>query len=100
MNPAPLPDRCRLIACVTGHVQGVGFRWWVYSRATELSLAGRATNLLDGRVRVTAEGPRAACEELLRLLEQEPSTHRRPGRVTGVTHQWTQPRGEDGFRAY
>lgn len=88
----------RLEAHVSGHVQGVGFRWWVTTQAESLGLAGQATNLTDGRVWVVAEGPRAHCEELLRLLGQQPSTHRRPGSVTGVTHRWATPRGVAGFR--
>ena len=56
----------RLTAWVRGRVQGVGFRWWVRSRALELGLAGSATNLDDGRVQVVAEGAAASdCEQLL-----------------------------------
>uniref|UniRef100_UPI0037353DAC acylphosphatase n=1 Tax=Corynebacterium sp. TaxID=1720 RepID=UPI0037353DAC len=47
----------RMTAFVHGHVQGVGFRWWVRSRALEAGLAGHAANLRDGRVEVVAEGP-------------------------------------------
>ena len=87
------PDRARLTAFVRGEVQGVGFRWWARSRALELGLAGHAANLPDGRVQVVAEGDREACERLLDLLGEQPSTTRRPGRVTGVTEQWTTARG-------
>ncbi|KQX69563.1 acylphosphatase [Angustibacter sp. Root456] len=83
----------RLTAFVRGDVQGVGFRWWTRSRALELGLAGHATNLPDGRVQVVAEGERAACDRLLTQLAEQPSTTGRPGRVTGVTEQWTQARG-------
>ncbi len=34
-----------LTAWAHGQVQGVGFRWWTRSRAVELRLVGRATNL-------------------------------------------------------
>jgi len=81
----------RLQAFVKGHVQGVGFRWWVRARALELGLAGSATNLEDRRVEVIAEGPREACEALLALL---PSG---PGRVEFVAERWSEPRGEQGF---
>lgn len=87
----------RMTAFVHGHVQGVGFRWWVRSRALEAGLAGHAANLRDGRVEVVAEGPEAEVRGLLRLLEEEPSTAGRPGRVTTVVTQWTQPKGETGF---
>jgi acylphosphatase len=84
----------RLTAWVDGLVQGVGFRWWVRSQALRLGLRGTATNMPDGRVEVVAEGGRHACSELLALLGG-PSA---PGRVTAVTHEWGQPRGDlSGF---
>lgn len=87
----------RMTAFVHGHVQGVGFRWWTRSRALELGLSGHATNLRDGRVQVVAEGPREKCEELLVLLNEQPSTTRRPGTVDLVVEQWASPKGESGF---
>lgn len=85
----------RLTAWVRGHVQGVGFRWWTRSRALELGLAGVARNLDDGRVEVTAQGPRSTCEELLELLRGVAT----PGRVTGVTERWGDARPDvSGFR--
>ena len=83
-------ENVRLTAWVHGRVQGVGFRWWTRARALELGLAGKATNLDDGRVEVVAEGPRAACEALLGLL-RGPGT---PGHVTTVTERWSAARGE------
>jgi acylphosphatase len=83
-------DAVRLTAWVSGRVQGVGFRWWVRSRALELGLAGWASNLSDGRVEVVAEGPRAACEALLQTLR----AGRTPGHVTGVVERWSQARQE------
>jgi acylphosphatase len=79
----------RLTAWVEGHVQGVGFRWWVRARALELHLTGVAENLEDGRVKVIAEGGERDCRELLAAL-QGPGT---PGRVARVTLRWDQPRG-------
>ncbi len=92
-RPAPV----RLNAFVRGRVQGVGFRWWVRARALELGLAGHAANLDDGRVEVVAEGPRNACERLLELLREQPSTAGRPGHVTSVGDRWVEPRGASGF---
>ena len=80
----------RVTAWVKGRVQGVGFRWWVRSRALELGLAGVVTNLDDGRVEVVAEGDRRGCEALVALLSA-PSA---PGRVTGVVERWAEPRGD------
>jgi acylphosphatase len=85
-------DQARLTAWVRGRVQGVGFRWWVRSRALELGLTGHATNLADGRVQVVAEGPRPACAGLLAALGD--ATAGRPGRVDSVVERWSDPLGD------
>ncbi len=77
----------RLSAWVHGHVQGVGFRWWTRSRALELGLAGFASNRPDGRVHVVVQGPRAACQRLLDLLQ----SGKTPGLVDNVVADWSQP---------
>jgi len=74
----------RLVAVVDGYVQGVGFRFTTRERARALGLTGSAVNEPDGRVRVTAEGPRPSCEQLLSWL-RGPSA---PGRVRSVTAVW------------
>ncbi|MBM7461445.1 acylphosphatase [Rhodococcus coprophilus] len=79
----------RLTAWVHGRVQGVGFRWWTRARALELGLVGHATNHVDGRVLVIAEGERAALERLLELL-RSPGT---PGEVNLVVDSWEPARG-------
>ncbi len=95
---AAAPDRgpgdVRLTAWVEGRVQGVGFRWWVRSRALALGLAGQAENLADGRVKVIAEGPMGLCEELLGLLQAGGT----PGRVRRVTSRWAPSSG--GFSGF
>jgi acylphosphatase len=90
-DPQYPPAEVRLTAWVRGRVQGVGFRWWVRSRALELGLVGVARNLDDGRVEVDAQGTREACQQLLALLGGPPS-HGRPGVVTGVVERWSSPR--------
>ena len=94
-----MPDEslARMTAFVRGEVQGVGFRWWVRSRALTLGLAGSATNLADGRVQVVAEGARYRCDQLLEALDGG-SVPDRPGHVHGVSAQWSAPRGsQEGF---
>jgi acylphosphatase len=71
-------------------------RWWIRSRALEAGLVGWARNLDDGRVEVVAEGPEAACRDLLaRLRGDSPdsSSDRRPGRVDRVVERWSRPTG-------
>ncbi|ASY32587.1 MULTISPECIES: acylphosphatase [unclassified Streptomyces] len=90
-----MEDEARLTAWVRGTVQGVGFRWFTRARALEIGgLSGFALNVRDGRVQVVAEGPRAACEELLEWLRGSDT----PGSVQGVTEIWDTPRGGyEGF---
>ncbi|MDN5859107.1 MAG: acylphosphatase [Pseudonocardia sp.] len=84
----------RLTAWVSGHVQGVGFRWWTRARALELGLTGVARNTADRRVAVVAEGPREACAALLGLLRGDTA----PGRVDCVLEQWAEATG--GFSGF
>ena len=87
----------RMTAHVHGHVQGGGFRWWTRSCALELGLAGYAKNLADGRVEVVAEGAEGDVEKLKALLEEQPSTAKRPGNVEHVQAQYGEPKGAEGF---
>ena len=84
----------RLTALVTGRVQGVGFRYFVRRRAEPLGLIGTATNLPNGRVEVVAEGPRAACEQLVAALRGGDA----PGFVGSVDVTWSAAEG--GFRGF
>ncbi len=85
----PLSRQARLTAWVRGRVQGVGFRWWVRSMALELGLLGAVENLVDGRVKIVAEGNRDSCVALLARLEAPGA----PGHVIQVTYRWDQARG-------
>jgi acylphosphatase len=72
---------------VRGLVQGVGYRWFVHSRATELSLRGLVRNLPDGSVEIEAVGSRDALERLVALARTGP----RAAQVTGVVVDWNRP---------
>lgn len=61
---------------VSGHVQGVGFRLYVYREAEHLGLRGTVRNTATRAVEVVAYGPIAALEELSRKLEQGPPASR------------------------
>ena len=83
---------------VRGRVQGVGFRWWTRARALELGLTGFARNMQDGRVEICAQGTTEAIEALRELIEEEPSTTRRPGHVQTCVLQGGELRaGLSGF---
>ena len=70
----------RVVAHVSGLVQGVGYRWFVRGLAMDHGLTGWARNLADGRVEVVLEGPDDAVAEVLAALDGP----RAPGTVTGV----------------
>ncbi len=83
----------RLVATVSGRVQGVGFRYWTAERATDLGLAGSATNLPDGRVEVIAEGQKVSLDALVDALRSVDT----PGYVDAVEVDWQAPEGLDRF---
>ena len=58
---------------VRGHVQGVGYRWFVWREAERLALRGSVRNLPDGSVEVIAQGVEEALERLERALARGPS---------------------------
>jgi acylphosphatase len=70
----------RVVALVSGSVQGVGYRWFVRGLASDAGLAGSATNLADGRVEVVLEGPEDVVAAVLGALDGP----RAPGAVSGV----------------
>lgn len=47
--------RLSLLFCVTGHVQGVGFRAFVRNLAYDYQITGEVWNCSDGSVRILAE---------------------------------------------
>jgi acylphosphatase len=80
---------------VTGHVQGVGFRWWTQQHAKRLSLRGYVRNLADGSVEVQASGSADSLAQLHALLLRGPSGARvRAVNVSDVPD----PHVPDGFQ--
>jgi len=65
---------------VSGRVQGVGFRNFVYLRASELGLAGWVRNEADGTVQVYAIGTVTLLDRLAGYLHMGP----RMAHVRGV----------------
>lgn len=80
----------RLSARITGRVQGVGFRNFTQMRARQLGVTGWVRNEDDGSVRLEAEGPRGALEELAEAVQEGP----RMARVESVEAEWSRSDGE------
>jgi acylphosphatase len=76
-------DVVRVVALVSGHVQGVGYRWFVQSRAQAAGLSGSARNIPDGRVAGVLQGPADEVSGVLAALEGPDA----PGRVSAVEHR-------------
>jgi acylphosphatase len=84
----------RVLALVSGKVQGVSFRAATASEGRRLGVTGWVRNLPDGRVELEVQGPAEAVAALLAWCGHGPRT----ARVDGVS---TSPRdlveGEAGF---
>jgi acylphosphatase len=61
---------------VSGHVQGVGFRFFAQDAARREGLSGQVTNLADGSVEAVAEGETEAMDRFERALRRGPSRSR------------------------
>jgi acylphosphatase len=84
----------RLHVTVSGHVQGVSFRYFVLEQADQLDLKGWVRNLWNGGVEVTAEGSRQNLELLLLALKTGPPM----AVVSEVDYDWRSYTGEfSGF---
>ena len=57
---------------VSGHVQGVGFRYFVRSQAQLHGLSGYAHNLRDGRVEFLLQGELSAIEKVVAQIRIGP----------------------------
>jgi acylphosphatase len=73
-----------LHAIVEGHVQGVGYRYFVQEVAAGIGISGWVRNRMDGSVEVLAEGKRENLEKLLAALRRGP----RSAYVSDLTFDW------------
>jgi acylphosphatase len=78
---------------VSGHVQGVGYRYFTLRAAETLGVSGFARNLEDGRVEVVAEAGDDAMAAFEEKLRQGPSF----SSVTTVDRTVIEARGDRGF---
>lgn len=80
-------------ACVSGRVQGVGFRYTCYNEARRLGLSGWVRNEPDGDVEIWAEGSAEKLDRFLQWLHRGP-----PGaRIDRVNYEKHQPAGYSAF---
>ncbi len=79
-----MAEQIQLHAWLGGHVQGVGFRYFVRQEAGALPITGWVRNVSDGRVEVLAEGERTVLESFLADIKRGPSG----SSVTDVVADW------------
>jgi acylphosphatase len=82
------------VIIVGGVVQGVGFRYFVLRRATELGLKGYVSNRENGDVEIAAVGERGALDEFIKQVKIGP----RAAHVTRTQVEWKQ--FEEDFRFF
>ena len=73
---------------VSGRVQGVSYRWFVFDVANTLNLSGWVRNLPDTRVEAVFEGNREVIEKAILKCRQGPPA----SRVADIDVTW-----ENGF---
>ncbi|KJS61440.1 carbamoyltransferase HypF [Streptomyces rubellomurinus] len=89
--PSAAPERRRV--AVRGLVQGVGFRPFVFTLATELGLAGSVTNTGEGVLAEVEGSHEAVAAFCRRIVSDAPPL----ADVTAVEHRTLAPTGTPGF---
>ena len=57
---------------ITGKVQGVGFRYWLYQAAKQRNIDGWVRNKISGEVEALLVGSNVEIDNLIRLCEKGP----------------------------
>lgn len=65
-------ERQRVHILISGHVQGVGFRFTASHVAKRLAVTGWVKNQHDGKVEIIAEGNQQQLAQLIEWAEQGP----------------------------
>ncbi|MDR4461758.1 MAG: acylphosphatase [Nitrospirales bacterium] len=85
----------RAHVCVSGKVQGVGFRAFVQMQANNRALQGWVRNRADGRVELEVEGPQTSVQIFLQDINQGPPL----AQVFQIIVDWKDPnRQTEGFQ--
>ncbi|MFW6017672.1 MAG: carbamoyltransferase HypF [Halapricum sp.] len=87
-------ERTRASVTVTGVVQGVGFRPFVYRTAVGNELGGWVKNTGDAGVEIRLEGAREAIDSFLNRLRNDPPPL---ARVETIDVTWIEPVGDREF---
>ena len=83
MTDSPAAELVQLHIRVDGHVQGVGFRYFVVLQASQFGLVGWVANRRDGDVEVHASGTMEALRRFESALKMGPP-HSKVLTVTSV----------------
>ena len=75
---------------VSGHVQGVGYRYFAIHVARQLGIFGTVQNTRDCGVEVIAEGPSTALEGFIEELKRGPHS----AQVTDLITAWSEATGD------
>ena len=68
---------------ITGRVQGVGFRYWLYKAAVQNNINGWVKNKISGEVEALLIGNTVKIDNLIKLCEKGPP----PSKVTKIEVQ-------------
>jgi len=83
-----------IAAIVSGRVQGVMFRDLTRRKAQSLGIVGEVENLVDGTVRVYAEGEEDRLEQFIATLKKGTFL----SRVENIEYKFLEPKG--GFSGF
>lgn len=75
---------------VSGLVQGVGFRYFIYKKAVELELKGFVRNLYNGDVEILVEGEK----DKIQILIEHAKIGPRSAFVKNVKVEWEEDKNE------
>jgi acylphosphatase len=85
--------KVRVHIWVSGHVQGVSFRYYTKDMANHVGVGGWVRNLPDGRVEAVFEGEEDKVKQVIEFIKKGPSG----ARVRNVQVHNEKPVGEHGF---